>query len=188
MKESRSPTSTVERPLGEEAPSGQAPAEIREEGRRWLRLQEAPLDLAAALGFLKAPRAGGIGFFAGTTRQWTDTEAGMRETVHLDYDCYRPMALKQLATLAGEAERRWPVLERLVVLHRLGTVPVAEASVVVGAAAPHRDEAFAATRFLIDTLKRQVPIWKRERYADGETAWVEGDAPPALPDDANLNS
>ena len=76
-------------------------------------------------------------------------------------------------------QTRWPV-ERVCLLHRLGIVPPAEASVVVGVATPHRADAFAACRFLIDTLKQQVPIWKREVYADGSTEWVEGSAPPTV--------
>lgn len=180
------PSGNGEKRAGGQTSPAQGPGEIRERGRRWLRLQDAPLDLAAALDFLKAPRAGGVCLFTGTTRQWTEEDEGRaRETLRLDYECYRPMALKELAGLSEEAERRWPDLERVVILHRLGTVPVAEASVAVGTATPHRAEAFESARFLIDTLKKQIPIWKRENFADGQTEWVEGDAPPALPDDAN---
>jgi molybdopterin synthase catalytic subunit len=151
--------------------------EAREDGN-WLRLQEASLDLGTALSFLHVPRAGGIGFFVGTTRQFTEVGGQIQETARLDYEAYRPMALTELQRLTEKARDQWPSLERLTIFHRLGTVPVAEASVAVGAAAPHRAEAFAAARFLIDTLKEQVPIWKRETFSDGETEWVEGDALP----------
>ncbi len=140
-----------------------------------IALTDEPLDVGASFAFLQTPAAGGIALFVGTTRRWTKE----RETVRLEYDCYRPMARKEMERLAGEAADRWPV-ERVVLLHRLGVVPVAEASVVVGVATPHRADAFEACRFLIDALKRQVPIWKREVYADGQTEWVEGDAPPAV--------
>ncbi len=140
-----------------------------------IELHDTPLDLAAAFAFLQTPAAGGIDLFVGTTRRWTDA----RETERLEYDCYRPMALKEMDRLADEAAARWPV-ERVVILHRLGVVPLAEASVIVGVATPHRADAFAACRFLIDALKRQVPIWKREVFADGQTAWVEGAAPPSV--------
>jgi len=140
-----------------------------------IHLQQGALDVAAAFSFLQTPKAGGVALFVGTTRQWT----GDRETVRLEYDCYDAMALRELDMLAEEAGRRWPV-ERLSVLHRLGVVPPAEASVIVGVATPHRADAFEACRFLIDTLKRQVPIWKREVYADGRTEWIDGTSPPAI--------
>ena len=147
----------------------------KKENHRWLLLQHEPLDVGAAFTFLQTPKAGGIDLFVGTTRQWTaDTE-----TVRLEYDCYEAMALKEMERLAEEAHARWPV-ERVCLLHRLGVVPPAEVSVVVGVATPHRADAFAACRFLIDALKQQVPIWKREVYADGSTEWVEGPAPPAV--------
>lgn len=137
--------------------------------RVWTRLQTAPLDVGTASGFLAVPAAGGLALFVGTTRQWT---AG-RETAELEYEAFGPMALLELGRLADEAADRW-VAERVVLWHRLGVVPVAEASVVVGVATGHRAEAFEACRWLIDTLKERVPIWKRERYADGATEWVGG--------------
>ncbi len=138
----------------------------------WIHLGEAPLDLAAADAFLRTERAGGIDLFLGTTRRWTDG----RETVRLAYDAYAPMAAQTMRTLADDAAARWPVLKSCV-LHRLGEVPAGEASVLIGVACAHRDAAFAACRWLIDTLKQQVPIWKREHYADGSTEWVQGQTP-----------
>lgn len=139
----------------------------------WVDVQEAPVDVARAFAFLQTPHAGGLSVFAGTTRQWTD---GV-ETVRLEYEGYRPMALAEMRKIAGEAAEAWPLLKACLV-HRLGVVPAGEASVVVGVAAAHRAEAFEACRFLIDTLKTRVPIWKREVYRDGHTEWVEGTAPP----------
>ena len=135
----------------------------------WVRLQTERLDVAEVLRFLQTPVCGGIDLFVGTTRRWTDG----RETAKLAYEAYEPMALEEMQRLAGEAASRWGA-ERICLWHRLGEVPPPEASVIVGAATPHRAEAFAATRHLIDTLKKQVPIWKREIYADGRTEWVEG--------------
>ena len=143
--------------------------------RQWFRIQHDALDVATAFTYLQTPRAGGIDLFVGTTRQWT----AEKETTRLEYDCYEAMAIKEMERLAEEALSRWPV-ERLCIFHRLGVVPPAEASVIVGVATPHRAEAFEACRYLIDTLKQQVPIWKREIYADGETEWVEGPTPPKL--------
>jgi molybdopterin synthase catalytic subunit len=81
------------------------------------------------------------------------------------------MAERKLAELESEARRRWPVLECIIV-HRLGRVPPTEASVVIAVSTPHRADAFAAGQWLIDSLKHDVPIWKREQYADGATEWV----------------
>lgn len=133
----------------------------------WCALRTDPLPVGEASAFLAAPEAGGLSLFVGTTRRWTEG----RETARLWYEAYEPMALAELGRLAAEAAERWPVA-RCCLLHRLGDVPVAEASVVVGVATPHRVEAFAACRWLIDTLKERVPIWKREAFADGTEAWV----------------
>lgn len=140
-----------------------------------IKITRDPLSIDTAYSFLQHPHSGGISLFVGTTRQWTEE----RETVELEYDGYVPLAEKELRRLAGEAMQRWPVL-RVCLHHRLGIVPVSEASVIVGVATPHRKDAFAACRFLIDALKKQVPIWKREVYADGDTEWVEGTAPPEV--------
>ncbi|MFB6229688.1 MAG: molybdenum cofactor biosynthesis protein MoaE [Salinibacter sp.] len=138
----------------------------------WARLQHSPLDLEAADAFLRGPSTGGVSLFAGTTRRWTEG----RETVRLEFEAYQPMALTQMERLMTEARREWPDLRRACVVHRLGTVPPTEASVLCGAAAPHRAAAFGACRFLIDRLKMDVPIWKREVYADGEAEWKSGAA------------
>lgn len=135
-------------------------------------ITDAPLSVEAAFAHLQAPEAGGVSLFVGTTRRWT----GERETLELAYECYRPMALAEMRRLLAAASSRWPVA-RGVLVHRVGVVPVAEASVIVGVATPHRADAFAASRFLIDELKRTVPIWKQERLADGRRVWVEGTRP-----------
>ena len=140
--------------------------------QRWIQVTEQQLDTGLADQFLRTERAGGITLFVGTTRRFTDG----RETVRLKYDAYVPMAGAELQRLADTAADRWPV-EKLVLHHRTGEVPVAEASVIVGVACAHRDAAFTAGRFLIDTLKTRVPIWKRETFADGSEEWVEGQLP-----------
>lgn len=123
----------------------------------WTALTEAALDVPAVHAFLEDERAGGTAVFVGSSRRWTKG----RETDLLSYEAYRPMAAAELSRLAEEAVRRWDVV-RVALLHRLGDVPPPEASVVVGVSAPHRADAFAACRWLIDTLKRDVPIWKTE--------------------------
>ena len=136
-------------------------------------LGEAPLEVGEAYAFLTTPDAGAVAVFVGTTRRWTvGGESGRgKETERLRYEAYAPMARAELARLAAEAQARWPVL-RCWLTHRLGEVPVGEASVVVGVATAHRGDAFEACRWLIDTLKERVPIWKREVFADGAEEWV----------------
>ncbi len=141
--------------------------------RTWIRIQESPLDVEEVSDYLRVEEAGGVDVFFGTTRRWTDG----RETVLLEYECYESMAVSEMARLLREADDRWR-LSRACLLHRTGEVPLREISVIVGVSTPHRDAAFAACRYLIDALKKRVPIWKRERFADGSTEWVEGQLPP----------
>ncbi len=138
----------------------------------WIQLLHGRIAVEAAHRHLKIPTAGALSLFTGITRQFT---AG-KQTLRLEYECYEAMAMDELRRLADSARSRWPIL-RLCMLHRLGVVPVSEESVVVGVAAAHRADAFAACRYLIDTLKQQVPIWKREHFADGATEWVPGRLP-----------
>lgn len=140
---------------------------------RWILIQNEPLDVGAAKDFARDPEAGAINIFVGTTRQWTEG----RETVELEYHCYESMAVKEIERLVEKAERRWS-LKKVVVHHRLGTVPVESASVVIAVSSAHRAESFEACRFLIDELKRHVPIWKREQLSDGRSEWIEGNVPP----------
>ena len=128
---------------------------------------EAPLDVSEAASFLYTERAGGVNLFIGVTRQWT----GNKETLKLTYECYLPMALKEMEKLLLESCEKWPV-EKVYMIHRLGEVPLGRPSVIIGVATPHRSEAFEACKFLIDELKIRVPIWKRENYADGSEEWV----------------
>ena len=142
----------------------------------WIVLQEDPLDLAAADAFLRTEEAGGLCLFTGTTRRAGDEG---RATARLEFEAYEGMAVREMQRVGEEARQRWPSVARIVLLHRTGAVPLTEASVVCGASAPHRAEAFAACRFLINTLKAQVPLWKKEVYADGQSAWKKGAAAPS---------
>lgn len=132
-----------------------------------IELTESPIDTAAMLDRARHAEAGAIVLFLGTTREFT---AG-RQTVVLSYEAYREMAERRLAELEAEARRRWPVLE-CCITHRLGLVPPTEASVAIVVCTPHRADAFAAGQWLIDLLKKDVPIWKREKWADGGAEWV----------------
>jgi molybdopterin synthase catalytic subunit len=132
-----------------------------------IELTNERVDTDAILRRAGRAEAGAIVLFVGTTRELTDG----RQTVALDYEAYIDMAQRRLAELEAQARRRWPVIECIVV-HRLGRVPIGEASVAIAVSTPHRADAFAAGQWLIDSLKRDVPIWKRERWADGTTEWV----------------
>jgi molybdopterin synthase catalytic subunit len=132
-----------------------------------IQLTHEPIDTAAIVKQASHPKAGAVVLFLGTTRELTDG----KQTVALDYEAYGEMAERKLTDLEAEARHRWPVIECIVV-HRLGRVPPTEASVAIAVSTPHRGDAFAAGQWLIDSLKRDVPIWKREQWADGTTEWV----------------
>lgn len=135
----------------------------------WIQLHEEPIDVGPVVDFVGASTAGGIDVFLGCTRAETNAEG--RQLVALDYEAYGPMALKQMRQLATEARERWPVV-RLAILHRVGRVELGKPSVIIAVATPHRADAFAACRWLIDALKERVPIWKREVWEDGTGTWV----------------
>lgn len=136
-----------------------------------IKLTDQAIDVAALLDRVQSPSAGAVVLFLGTARETTDG----RRTASLDYECYPEMAEQNLAELESKARRQWPLIECCVV-HRLGHLELGEISVAVAVSAPHRDDAFAAGRWLIDTIKRDVPIWKRENWADGTADWVHPNA------------
>jgi molybdopterin synthase catalytic subunit len=137
-------------------------------------LVRRPIDAAGLLATVTDPAAGGNVLFVGTTRGVT---AGV-ETRGLDYEAHEPLAQAALERLAGEAVARFG-LAACAVEHRLGAVAVAESSVGIATSAAHRAEAFAAAEWLMDRIKREVPIWKCEHAADGTRRWVhpEGTTP-----------
>jgi molybdopterin synthase catalytic subunit len=130
-------------------------------------ITESPIDHATVTERVRSHRAGAVCTFLGTVRELT----GNKRTVALSYEAYREMALKKLAELEAEARTRWPVIE-LAMVHRVGQLELGEVSVVVAVSCPHRGDSFEACRWLIDTLKERVPIWKRESWEDGSSEWV----------------
>lgn len=126
-----------------------------------------PIRLDSMISTVTAPERGGVATFLGLVRN----HHGGRLVTGLDYSAYEPMAEAVCRELIVEAESMWPV--RAVLSHRLGHLDVGDVAVAIAVAGHHRDEAFAACRHLIEELKRRVPIWKRETYADGTEAWVE---------------
>lgn len=140
-----------------------------------VELTDKPLDVTRLLEHVTSPQAGAVVLFLGTTREFTRGQ----QTLWLDYAGYDAMALRELQGLEDAARTRWPVVG-CAIAHRLGRVDLAEASVAVAVSTPHRADAFAAAQWIMDELKRVVPIWKQEHWADGSTAWVHpGVAPGA---------
>ncbi|HKU60665.1 MAG TPA: molybdenum cofactor biosynthesis protein MoaE [Gemmatimonadales bacterium] len=129
-------------------------------------LSGTPLDIASLIAEVTAPERGGIAAFVGTVR---DHHQG-RAVRELEYSAYAAMAEAECGRIVEETERRWPV--RVAVRHRIGLLAIGDAAVAIAVAGAHRDEAFDACRHMIEELKRRVPIWKRERYADGSVEWV----------------
>lgn len=138
-----------------------------EEGDDWTGLSERALPVEEASSWVVRPECGGVVVFTGTAR---DHSVGRDGVTRLEYEAYEEQVVPRLDEIAAAARERWPDLGRLVMLHRIGEVPLTEAAVVVAASAPHRAEAFEAARFGIDTLKSTVPIWKREDWSEG-TSW-----------------
>lgn len=132
-----------------------------------VKLTEEPIDPTAVLARVTSKQAGGVVLFLGTTREFTKG----RQTASLDYECYPEMAEKKLAELEAAARGRWPLVECAIV-HRLGHLGLGEASIAIAVSSPHRDAAFEAGKWLIDTIKQDVPIWKQENWADGSSEWV----------------
>lgn len=127
-----------------------------------------PIDIQKIIDSVVTPESGGIDVFIGTTRN----HSKHRAVLYLEYEAYEPMALKTMNQIEQEARSKWQ-LHKVAIVHRIGKVDVGEASVAIAVSSAHRKEAFEACRFLIDTLKQTVPIWKREYFADGNIEWSQ---------------
>jgi molybdopterin synthase catalytic subunit len=139
------------------------------DGRDWVALTSLPLPVEAANTWVATRGSGAVVSFLGVVREHSDGRPGVRG---LTYEAYETEATRRLAEIAEELHRRWPDVERVALLHRVGDLALSEPSVAVVVSAPHRAEAFEAARFGIDTLKETVPIWKREHW-DGGSEWSE---------------
>jgi molybdopterin synthase catalytic subunit len=134
-----------------------------------IRLQTDRIDIGAVHDAVRDPRCGAICCFEGTARETHDG----RPVASLAYEAYAGMAEREMARIAREVRARHPSVVRVCLVHRLGEVPLAEASVAVAVSTPHRAEAFEACRAAIDALKASVPIWKKESYKDGgDPRWI----------------
>jgi len=131
-------------------------------------LTSSRLQLDLLVARVAAPSRGGVACFLGAVR---DHHEG-RKVARLEYSAYEPMAEAECARIVAEAETRWNCAVALA--HRIGTLEIGETAVAIAAASAHRDEAFAACRYVIEEVKRRVPIWKQEFFADGSVEWVGG--------------
>ena len=136
----------------------------------FFEITETPLDIGEIARRVIPPECGATVTLDGYVRQFTKG----RETEHLVYEAYEPMALKEMEKLIARAHNEFDITN-IGIVHRLGKLEIGETSIVISVASPHRRAAFEACEWLIKELKRTVPIWKKEVYADGEV-WVEGDA------------
>jgi molybdopterin converting factor subunit 1 len=136
-------------------------------------LVREPIRTAEIVAHLKAPEDGAVVVFDGIVRN----HSGGRATLYLDYEAYEAMALGKMREIGAEIRRKFPI-HRIALVHRLGRLEIGETSVFIAISSPHRRAAFDACRLAIDTLKRTVPIWKKEYFADG-AVWAEGEVPPA---------
>jgi len=122
------------------------------------------IDLADLLAAVQSAERGGTCVFLGTVRNDDDVTG-------IEYSAYDDMALAEIERILAEARDRWPG-SRVMLQHRLGLIPAGEASIAIAAAAPHRDAAFAACRYVIEEVKKRLPIWKKELRGDGSATWV----------------
>jgi len=140
-----------------------------------IALVREPIAVAEIVARLKAPADGAVAAFEGIVRD----HSGGRRTLHLEYEAYETMALAKMREL-GAAMRAQFAVDRVALVHRLGRLEIGETSVFIGVSAAHRGPAFDACRHGIDTLKRTIPIWKKEFFADG-AIWAEGELPSFPP-------
>jgi molybdopterin synthase catalytic subunit/molybdopterin converting factor small subunit len=130
------------------------------------RLSEDPIDVDAVIGEVADDRAGAVATFLGTTR----ARSRGRDVTHLEYEAYEGMAEKTMAEIAASLQEKYELCA-VAITHRVGRVSIGETSVAIAVSAPHRQDALAACRDAIDTLKEQVPLWKKEVYEGGEE-WI----------------
>jgi len=131
-----------------------------------IQISAVTLDVQQCIDWVMSPECGGIDVFIGTVRNATKGKPVLR----LEFEAYEKMALNEFRKIAQQTFEKWPV-QKVAIHHRVGVLQVGEIPVVIAVAAAHRDAAFEACRYIIDTLKQTVPIWKKEIFEDGEV-WV----------------
>jgi len=131
-----------------------------------IKISADPLNIPSCIERVRSPACGGIDVFIGTVRGVTKGE----KVIRLEFEAYENMALNEMKKIAEQALNKWPV-ENILIHHRTGVLQIGEVPVVIAVAAAHREDAFKACRYAIDTLKHTVPIWKKEVFEDREI-WV----------------
>jgi molybdopterin synthase catalytic subunit len=131
-----------------------------------IQIFSTPLNIQSSIDWIMSPESGGIDVFIGTVRNVTKGKMVIR----LEFEAYEPMAIAEMEKIAKQAFAKWPV-QKVLVHHRTGALDVGEVPVIIAVSAAHRAAAFDACRYIIDTLKQSVPIWKKEIFEDGEV-WV----------------
>jgi molybdopterin synthase catalytic subunit len=131
-----------------------------------IQISPTALNIQSAIDWIMSPESGGIDIFIGTVRNATKG----KPVIRLEFEAYEPMAVVEMKKILKQAAEKWPI-QKALIHHRVGTLEVGEAPVVIAVSAAHRAAAFEACRFIIDTLKETVPIWKKEIFEDGEV-WV----------------
>ena len=164
--------STVACPDGDDSapPQYDAAVQIPSSGDDWVGLSSEPLPVTEALDWAHRADCGAVVLFSGVARDHSSDREGVDQ---LEYEAYEAQVEPRLAELAAQARTRWPEVGRLVMIHRVGELVIGDSAVVVVASSPHRPDAFAAARFCIDALKATIPIWKRERWDQGESWGLE---------------
>ena len=137
------------------------------------QLMREPINMVALALHVRAPEDGATVTFDGFVRNHSHN----RSTLYLDYEAYESMALVKMREIGAQLHEKFAI-HRVAMVHRLGRLEIGETSVFIAVSAPHRGAAFDACRFAIDTLKRTVPIWKKEYFEDG-AVWADGELPPA---------
>ena len=138
-------------------------------------LVREPIDTVALAQYVRGEQDGAIVTFDGFVRN----QSHGRMTSYLEYEAYEPMALGKMKEIAGQIHQQFRI-HRVAMAHRLGRLEIGETSVFIAVSAPHRGAAFEACRYAIDTLKKTVPIWKKEYFTDG-AVWADGELPPTPP-------
>jgi molybdopterin synthase catalytic subunit len=131
-----------------------------------IKLSVSTLNVPDCVDWILSPESGGIDVFIGTVRNATKGKT----VVRLEFEAYDKMALNEMEKIAQQASAQWPV-QKILIHHRTGVLQIGEIPVIIAVSAAHRDAAFDACRYIIDTLKQTVPIWKKEIFEDGEV-WV----------------
>lgn len=134
---------------------------------------QGPIDPTSVLEQVGHDEDGAVVLFVGVVRNHADG----RSVTGMRYEAFEEMAVDVLETIAGEAAARLGT-DRVAVVHRVGDLAIGDPSVAIAVSSPHRGDAYDASRYVIEEIKKRLPVWKKEHYADGDDAWVEGSAPP----------